>query len=189
MRTLCAIVTACTMPSGCIYSALAVGGALEASGVDPIKSSAEAQERRANAVENEAAERKREHDNEQTRATGRRLRAERERVEARRMAETRGTNDVEVEPQPAGLPPALDAAMVMGAVANVKTEVMSCRAQSVVNGQVLVFVKVAPGGNVMSVTVQTAPDPALGKCVAAAVQQATFAATEAGGSFRYPFLF
>jgi len=37
--------------------------------------------------------------------------------------------------------------------------------------------------------VETTPDAALGACVAAAVQKASFAKTQTGGSFSYPFVF
>jgi len=50
-------------------------------------------------------------------------------------------------------------------------------------------VKVAGSGAVSSVTVKESPDSALGSCVASAVQKATFAKTQNGGSFSYPFTF
>lgn len=190
------IAAPCAVLSGCVYAAVVVGGALDVSGVDPIEASAENQERQANAAANEDAERKRQRENEQIRATGKSMRAEREREEAKRAAEAPraqeagGVIEVVVEPRPPGpRAPSLDATMVRDAMAEVKTNVMSCRAQSAVKGQVLVSVKVAPDGYAVAVVVKSTPDPALGSCVAAAVQKATFTLTDSGGSFRYPFLF
>jgi outer membrane biosynthesis protein TonB len=48
---------------------------------------------------------------------------------------------------------------------------------------------VSGGGSVSNVSVETTPDSALGACVAAAVQKASFAKTQNGGSFSYPFVF
>jgi len=50
-------------------------------------------------------------------------------------------------------------------------------------------VQVGGDGRVSNVAVETTPDPALGACVAAAVQKASFAKTQNGGSFSYPFVF
>ena len=50
-------------------------------------------------------------------------------------------------------------------------------------------VKVGPDGKVSSVAVKNTPDPALGDCVAAQMQKATFAKTQTGGSFSYPYTF
>jgi len=44
-------------------------------------------------------------------------------------------------------------------------------------------------GHVTNVAVETTPDSALGACVAAAVQKASFSKTQNGGSFSYPFVF
>ena len=74
-------------------------------------------------------------------------------------------------------------------LAKVKTQMLSCRDQSSVKGQVLVSVKVAAVGCVIDMIIKSTPDPALGTCVATAIQNATFAKTQSGGSFRYPFVF
>jgi TonB family protein len=58
-----------------------------------------------------------------------------------------------------------------------------------VHGKVKVHVKVGGDGRVSSVAVETTPDPGLGSCVQAAVQRASFAKTQSGGSFSYPFVF
>jgi outer membrane biosynthesis protein TonB len=100
------------------------------------------------------------------------------------------TTDVVVDPRPAeALPDSIDRTMISEAIGKVMPQVMACRDQSPVKGRVLVSVRVAAGGCVIEVIVQSAPHPALGSCVAAAIQNATFARTERGGSFRYPFVF
>jgi len=48
---------------------------------------------------------------------------------------------------------------------------------------------VSGDGRVTGVNVETTPDSALGACVAAAVQKASFSKTQNGGSFSYPFVF
>ena len=50
-------------------------------------------------------------------------------------------------------------------------------------------VTVAQIADAANVSVKTTPDPALGNCVAGAMQHATFAKTQNGGSFGYPFVF
>ncbi len=79
--------------------------------------------------------------------------------------------------------------MISTGIANVKARVSSCGDKSPAKGKVKVHVKVGGDGHVSNVTVETSPDSALGACVAAAVQKATFSKTASGGSFSYPFLF
>jgi TonB family protein len=66
---------------------------------------------------------------------------------------------------------------------------MQCGDKSSAKGMVKVHVKVEPSGKISNVSVSQTPDPALGACVAAAVQKASFPKTSAGGSFAYPFPF
>ncbi|HEY1551900.1 MAG TPA: GYF domain-containing protein [Kofleriaceae bacterium] len=87
------------------------------------------------------------------------------------------------------LPDSLDRGMISSAIANVKARVTACGEKSSAKGKVKVHVKVAGNGSVSGVTVETTPDPALGNCVQAAVQKASFAKTQSGGSFSYPFVF
>ncbi len=87
------------------------------------------------------------------------------------------------------LPDTLDRDMISGGVAKVKARVMACGDKSPAKGQVKVHVKVAGSGAVSSVSVSATPDPALGNCVAAAMQKASFPKTQNGGSFGYPFVF
>jgi predicted Zn finger-like uncharacterized protein len=87
------------------------------------------------------------------------------------------------------LPDGLDRAMISEGVGKVKARVMSCGEKSSAKGQVKVSVKVSGDGNVTSVNVTATPDPALGSCVASAMQRATFRKTASGGSFGYPFVF
>jgi len=138
------------------------------------------QERQANAEANQAAELKRTRENAAIRETGKRLQRE-------QPAQARESNE-STAPLDETLPVGLTSSMISEAVTNVKTQ-MSCRPQSSSKGQVLVSVKVAADGQVASVAVMTTPDPTLGSCVRAAVERATFAKTQRGGSFRYPFVF
>jgi hypothetical protein len=87
------------------------------------------------------------------------------------------------------LPEALDRTMISEGVAKVKARVMSCGDKSPAKGQVKVSVKVNPDGAVTNVTVKNTPDPGLGNCVAGMMQKATFAKTQTGGSFSYPYTF
>ncbi len=94
--------------------------------------------------------------------------------------------------KPAGggdLPESLDRAMISSGIAAVKARVTSCGDRSQAKGKVKVHVKVGGDGRVTNVSVDSAADPALGACVAAAVQKASFAKTANGGSFSYPFVF
>ncbi len=87
------------------------------------------------------------------------------------------------------LPDALDRSMISSGIANVKARVSACGDKSSAKGKVKVHVKVGGDGRVSSVNVETSPDASLGACVAAAVQKASFAKTQSGGSFSYPFVF
>jgi len=87
------------------------------------------------------------------------------------------------------LPESLDRAMISDGVAKVKARVMSCGERSPAKGQVKVSVKVSPDGQVTSVTVKNTPDANLGNCVQSMMQKATFAKTQTGGSFSYPYTF
>lgn len=87
------------------------------------------------------------------------------------------------------LPDSLDRSMISTGIAAVKARVSSCGDKSSAKGKVKVHVKVGGDGRVGDVSVETSPDPALGSCVAAAVKKASFAKTQTGGSFSYPFVF
>lgn len=87
------------------------------------------------------------------------------------------------------LPAALDKDMISAGVSKISGKAQSCGGQSSAKGVVKVGVKVGADGRVVSVTVKQTPDPALGNCVASAMQKATFAKTATGGSFSYPFSF
>ena len=79
--------------------------------------------------------------------------------------------------------------MIQDGVNKVKARVMACGDKSSAKGQVKVSVKVSPSGGVTGVTVKSSPDAGLGSCVASAMQKATFAKTQNGGSFAYPWNF
>lgn len=87
------------------------------------------------------------------------------------------------------LPAALDRDMITAGVSKISGRAQSCGGQSSAKGTVKVGVKVGADGRVTSVTVKSSPDPALGNCVASAMQKATFGKTQSGGSFAYPFTF
>lgn len=92
-------------------------------------------------------------------------------------------------PVRSGVPAKLDKAMVTSGIAKVKPVVIRCGETHGVKGQVKISVTVSPSGDVTSATVAASPDDALGACVANAVKKASFATTETGGSFTYPFVF
>lgn len=87
------------------------------------------------------------------------------------------------------LPDSLDRESISNGIAAVKARVEACAVHTTAKGKVKVHVRVAATGGVQSVEVERTPDAALGACVAAAVQRAVFARTQAGGSFSYPFVF
>lgn len=88
------------------------------------------------------------------------------------------------------LPDGLDRSMISAGIASVKGRVMSCGDKTPnAKGKVKVRVTVGEHGRVTQMSVQDAPDPVLGACVAAAVQMASFARTQNGGVFSYPFVF
>ena len=79
--------------------------------------------------------------------------------------------------------------MIQDGVNKVKARVMGCGDKSSAKDQVKVNVKVTPADGVTSVSMKSSPDAALGSCVASAMQKATFAKTQNGGSFAYPWNF
>lgn len=87
------------------------------------------------------------------------------------------------------LPETLDRTMISSGVSKVRGRVDSCASRSSAKGEVKVQVKVAANGSVSSVTVKNTPDPSLGSCVASAMEKASFAKTQNGGTFSYPFIF
>jgi hypothetical protein len=87
------------------------------------------------------------------------------------------------------LPVEIDRTMISDGVDKVKSRVMSCGETWPAKGQVKVSVKVGPDGHVTSVTVKSTPEAGLGNCVAGMMWNATFAKTQTGGSFAYPYTF
>lgn len=83
----------------------------------------------------------------------------------------------------------LDKTLIKVGVERFRAMVIRCGEQSPAKGTVSVSVSVKPDGNVASVTVASSPDVALGNCVAGVMKKATFAKTQNGGSFTYPFAF
>lgn len=94
-----------------------------------------------------------------------------------------------MQPSTNGLPDTLDRQSISTGIAAVKSRVTACADHSTARGKVKVRVQVGANGRVINLFVEATPDAALGACVAAAVQRATFPETEQGGSFSYPFVF
>jgi hypothetical protein len=96
-------------------------------------------------------------------------------------------------PQPAEsgeLPDSIGRAIITAGIAPVKDAAVVCgEAAPAIRGFVKIHIRVAPDGSVTEATVATAPDAALGECVAAAARRSTYAKTKRGGSFLYPFVF
>jgi len=78
---------------------------------------------------------------------------------------------------------------IKAGVDKIKPRVIACGEQHQAKGTVKLSIDVDPEGNVKELSVQTAPDDALGACVAGAMRKAKFAKTANGGSFTYPFVF
>jgi predicted Zn finger-like uncharacterized protein len=87
------------------------------------------------------------------------------------------------------VPEGLDKPMISDGLGKVKDRVMSCSGKSSAKGSVKISVKVGADGHVTNVTVKNTPDANLGNCVASMMQKATFAKTQAGGSFSYAYTF
>ena len=90
---------------------------------------------------------------------------------------------------PKGTPESLTRTMISNGISGVKANVSGCVTSSTAKGIVKVRVQVAGTGRVTNVVVEKAPDVVLARCVASAVQRATFERTVSGGSFSYPFVF
>ena len=80
--------------------------------------------------------------------------------------------------------------MISEGIAKVKSKISACgTANPNAKGKVKAKIIVAPAGTVTSADIEVAPDAKLGTCVSGVLKSATFAKTEAGGSFSYPFVF
>ncbi len=82
-----------------------------------------------------------------------------------------------------------DSGDIKAGIAKVRGRVSACGDKSNAKGQVKIRIKVSPSGSVSSASVSSAPDKALGACVASACKSAKFIKTQKGGSFTYPFVF
>jgi len=87
------------------------------------------------------------------------------------------------------LPEKLDRAMIVEGIGAMKPAVVRCGEVHGTKGTVKLHVQVSGGGQVEEVSVQSTPDAPLGACVATAIKKATFAKTQSGSSFGYPFVF
>ena len=101
----------------------------------------------------------------------------------------------ELEPEPPvveapAIPESLDAPMIKSAVAAVLEPIRACGDRFPdASGLVKLGVKVHPDGTVAKVDVIDTDSRRLGACAADAMRDATFPATQRGGSFSYPFRF
>jgi hypothetical protein len=92
------------------------------------------------------------------------------------------------------LPPTLDRQLIENGIEPVRANVLACRNRASERGIVTILVTVAPEGQVTdshaihSIHDRRALDgSALGDCTAQTLTSATFAATQHGGSFAFPF--
>jgi molybdenum cofactor biosynthesis protein B len=92
-------------------------------------------------------------------------------------------------PAPPALPATLDKTAVKDGIAGVKPLVQQCGEQHRALGEVEITLTVDASGQVTGAVVAASPDPELGTCVAKALERATFAKTQTGAVFTYPFMF
>lgn len=85
------------------------------------------------------------------------------------------------------LPEKLTRSDITAGINKVRSGVTACSSKG--SGEVKVTVKVNGSGSVGDVSVKSAPNAALGTCVANAVKKASFAKTQEGATFTYPFVF
>jgi len=90
---------------------------------------------------------------------------------------------------PSAGPVELDKTLIKVGVERYRALIIRCGEQVAAKGTVTLSVTVKPDGNVASASVASSPDPALGECAAGVMRKATFAKTQNGGSFTYPFVF
>ena len=86
-------------------------------------------------------------------------------------------------------PVELDKTLIKVGVERFRAMVIRCGEQSSAKGTVSISVSVKPDGTIGSVSVASTPEAVLGECVAGVMRKATFAKTQNGGSFTYPFAF
>lgn len=85
------------------------------------------------------------------------------------------------------LPEKLTRSDITSGINKVRSSVTACSSRG--SGEVKVTVKVQGSGSVADVSVKSAPNAALGSCVASAVKKAKFTKTQEGATFTYPFVF
>ena len=87
------------------------------------------------------------------------------------------------------MPYELERSGIPAVMSKVKAAVIRCGEQHPTSGIVKLSIDVGGDGKVKDITVSETPDPVLGECVATAARKATFAQSQEGGSFTYPFKF
>ena len=84
----------------------------------------------------------------------------------------------------------LDKTLIRVGIERFRPQVIACGEKAEgVTGTVTLSVSVNPAGVVTAVSVASSPNADLGACVAGVIRKATFAKTQTGGSFSYPFVF
>jgi len=91
---------------------------------------------------------------------------------------------------PSAAPDTLTRETITAGVKPVRADAKVCGARvPAITGVVKVHAQVSPDGSVTDAVAFQSPDRDLGECVAAAMRKATFACSQRGGSFSYPFVF
>jgi hypothetical protein len=113
------------------------------------------------------------------------------RYKARNSAgsEPSGAGETRRESVDQDLPRGLERSDIAAGMATVQDSVAACGAGHLAKGTVTVSVKVGGEGKVARVRVTSSPHQELGSCVAGKVRGASFARTQKGATFSYPFVF
>jgi outer membrane biosynthesis protein TonB len=91
---------------------------------------------------------------------------------------------------PVDVPDRIDRAIITAGIAPVRDAAPNCASRAPnAHGVVKIHIVVGTDGSVTAADVATTPDAALGECVLALARASTYAQTQPGGSFMYPFMF
>jgi TonB family protein len=87
------------------------------------------------------------------------------------------------------LPRGLERSDIAAGMATIQDSGAACGAGHLAKGTVTVSIKVGGDGKVAGARVASSPNEELGSCVASKVRRASFARTQNGATFTYPFIF
>jgi hypothetical protein len=104
-------------------------------------------------------------------------------------SEPSGADQTGSESTEQDLPRRLERSDIATGMATVQDSVAACGAGHLAKGTVTVSVKVGGDGKVARARVTSTPHEDLGSCVASRVRKASFARTQSGARFSYPFVF